>query len=71
MVDKAKASKELASPFVCLHAFRFDEGSSFLFLKQKRKLEKREREEREKRESERREREKREREKLKQQLAGE
>ena len=63
MVDKAKASKELASPFVCLHAFRFDEGSSFLFLKTEEKTgEERERGEREKREREKREREERERE---------
>ena len=73
MVDKAKASKELASLVRSSVCMRFDSMRApvFSFSKQKRKLEKREREEREKRERERREREKREREKLKQQLAGE
>ena len=75
MVDKAKASKELASLVRSSVCMRFDSMRApvFSFSKQKRKLEKREREERERRERERREREKREREreKLKQQLAGE
>ena len=66
MVDKAKASKELASLVRSSVCMRFDSMRApvFSFSKQKRKLEKRE-------ERERREREKREREKLKQQLAGE
>ena len=64
MVDKAKASKELASLVRSSVCMRFDSMRApvFSFSKQKRKLEKREREEREKRERERREREKRERE---------
>ena len=73
MVDKAKASKELASLVRSSVCMRFDSMRApvFSFSKQKRKLEKREREEREKRERREREKREREREKLKQQLAGE